>query len=485
MSDSEALVLPIDGPDLTEARSLRRADVLRRLYQEVHSAPTWASERALKERPSYTLDAFKVALRTGVDPAGRLLSSAMPRYSMPNEALESLYGYLQRLGAEPPPGVTQSTITLATVVAGNVDPWSERAMLDVMHAYLDRFNLDVGRELARPSFSPYYKSELRPALRKVNLEVYRLRGDATTWPAQLEQAYSIDPAFAIVGGVSQYTWDEIHLFCERKAIPCLFPNTDAPGRGASTAQQSIYLDEGGKTEARGLARYLADRGELKEVVQVFRDGPEERRLAEAFAEAVAATGARIPDTVLLPEAEPAPLQSLVKDPSTVLVLWLTAADRSWQSVQCTSISPKLYGSGSLLFGDAPPHSRGLPSCLAFAWRYALPGQEVPQLFRTRAWLEARKVRAPDRERIQLNTFFAMSAVEHALVHMVDHYSRDYLIESVEHEVENALNPGNYPRSHLGLGPGQRFASKGTYIAHFDTDGVLRPLSAWILAGSPQ
>ena len=52
-------------------------------------------------------------------------------------------------------------------------------------------------------------------------------------------------------------------------------------------------------------------------------------------------------------------------------------------------------------------------------------------------------------------------MRHALVHAVDRYSREYLIESIEHEIENQLNPGTFPC--LSLGPGQRFAAQGARI----------------------
>ena len=63
--------------------------------------------------------------------------------------------------------------------------------------------------------------------------------------------------------------------------------------------------------------------------------------------------------------------------------------------------------------------------------------------------------------------------------MIDHFSQPYLIESIEHETENALNPGTYVR--LSLGPGQRFASKGAYVVRMPGHAAgLQPVSSWIV-----
>jgi hypothetical protein len=54
------------------------------------------------------------------------------------------------------------------------------------------------------------------------------------------------------------------------------------------------------------------------------------------------------------------------------------------------------------------------------------------------------------------------------------------VESFEHEAENALNPGVYPR--LALGPGQRFASKGCYVVRLadGSPGGIEAVGGWIV-----
>ena len=140
-------------------------------------------------------------------------------------------------------------------------------------------------------------------------------------------------------------------------------------------------------------------------------------------------------------------------------------------------SPPLYGSGSLLLDTSASSVARLPYGLRVTYPYALPWEVVPQIYWVRAWLQSRHVRHGS-ELLQLNTYFTMAVTEHALVHMVGHFSRDYLIELIEHETENALNPGTYP--HLSLGPHQHFASKGDYLVEVVSGGDLHQLSPWII-----
>jgi hypothetical protein len=85
-----------------------------------------------------------------------------------------------------------------------------------------------------------------------------------------------------------------------------------------------------------------------------------------------------------------------------------------------------------------------------------------------------------RPHLQFDTCFALTIPQYGLEHIVDDFSRDYLLEYAEQGAENALNPGTYPR--LGLGPGQRFASKGAYVVRHDAGarGGFVPVGEWIV-----
>jgi hypothetical protein len=87
-------------------------------------------------RPAYTDETLAMALWAGVDPAGREFNWTMPRYQLEDRDMEILVFYLQHLSAAPSPGVTDSTIRFATVIAGEVPQQDREAMLAVLEAHI-------------------------------------------------------------------------------------------------------------------------------------------------------------------------------------------------------------------------------------------------------------------------------------------------------------------------------------------------------------
>lgn len=479
LADSEIVVPPITGPVLFSPRDPSRADQLSALYQEVHAPRSWADQRIPRIRPAYTAQALKTALRDGVDPSGRPLSPAMPRYALDDAAANALVEYLSTLGAGAPPGIGPDTIRFATVIAGDVDPDRQSAMLDVMNAFIAEHNRETERELARPGFSPLYKSEFRGARRAWALDVWRLSGAASGWPQQLKRLYAARPVFALLGGLAEGEWQPMDIFCRAEDIPCLFPNTDMPPTGEAT-NATLYLAKGLPGEATALADWLVAQKQIGRIVQVSRAQTTGAHAAEIFETAVAARGSSVAVSKTLGPDEAVSRvgwkDMLREQRASAVVVWFGPADPAWSMLTEAADLP-LYGSGSLLLDTVSQPVVGLPAGLRVVSPYALPWEVVPQIYRARAWLKSRHVRHGS-EPLQLNTYFTMTVAEHAIVRMVDHFSRDYLIELVEHETENALNPGTYP--HLSLGPHQRFASKGVYLVEVGPGGELRQLSPWII-----
>ena len=426
---------------------------------------------AAASRPAYTRAALARALREGIDPSGRTLDALMPRFDLGDDDVTQLADYLEQLAPRAVPGVTGSEIHFATVVAAGVPAAQERAMLDVLQAFFSVKNsgtrreqqrMEVGRSL--PGSEQMYRG-----YRNWKLHVWKLDGPPGSWRAQLEAYYRQQPVFALLSGIGAHTWQPVHEFCEQNEIPCLFPNADIPVADES-GYATLYFSRGLALEAEVLAKHLADTGQGGgAIVQVFRDDERGRAPAEALRAAMRQRGFDVADRPLSGN-QPVPTSFWTRllnvDRPKMLILWLSDADIAGFPAQGEAPPwlDGLYLSASLT--EAPGRFRqsgGWREKIRVAYPFELPERRAQRLSKMKVWLRARNVPLLD-ERIQDNTYFAATIAGDALAHMDENFSRDYFIERVERMTEQSLFPAIYPR--LSLGPGQRFASKGGYIARF-------------------
>ncbi len=479
-SDGGVYVPRVTGPSLFQAGLPRRADLFRDLYQEVQPRPYGERVRDPRVRPPYTPETLAVALREGRDPAGRRLDPLMPRYRLSDGEAGELAAYLRHLGAAPSPGVDGQAIHFATVVTAGVDPGRRKAMLDVIEAYVRWKNAETRHSAQRLGFSPSYRDEFYGSYREWRLHVWELRGPPSTWPDQLTAYYRAQPVFAVLSGIGEGSWRPVHEFCEAAEVPCLFPNTDLPVVAPGT--WSLYLSPGLTVEAQALARYLA--ASTDRVVQVYRDVEEQRVPAQALREAL---GNRLGERVIPPGQALTPdfwRRLIVETRPEVLVLWLGREDAATLAPAAEALAPvrQIVLSYTRLGEEEPEVPAALREKIRMTWPFAPPGHEEPLIYRVRAWMNARRIaRMPERlERLQLNTWFALAVADHSLTHIVENFSRDFFVESVEEETENSLSPGVFPS--LGLGPGQRFASKGSSVVRLAAGSPegLEPVSGWIV-----
>jgi cytochrome c553 len=483
-SEGAAYVPPVTGAALYREKLPQGADLFRRLFQEVQPVRLRARLRDPRPRPAYTDESLGAALREGRDPAGREFDPLMPRYSLSDEDAGHLAAYLKSLSAAPAPGVGASAIHFATVVTEGVGTEKRRALLDVMRAYFLWKNADTAGMLRRSGSTVWYQEEVPATYREWVLHVWELKGAPETWPAQLEAYYAGQPVFAVLGGVGRGSWRPVHDFCEREEVPCLFPDTGLPADGGA---YTLYLSGGLSAEAGALARHLRERARpagAGRVVQVYRDEGGGALLARALARGLRGRAAPELRERVIPGARKLTHafweEVLEGERPTTLVLWLEESDLATLDSARTSADAlgEVYVSYGLL--QATPALKSFRGRLYLTYPYALPARETPHAYRARAWLRARGVASASEERLQLNAYFALSVADHSLMRLAGNFSRDYFVEAVEQETETALNPGVYPR--LSLGPGQRFASKGSYIVKPSggAPGGLEPASGWII-----
>jgi cytochrome c553 len=433
-----------------------------------------------RQRPAYDDKSLAGAIRNGIDVTGRTMSSGMPRYALDDAEMQALTAYLATLSARSSPGVTTDKIHFATVIQPGVDAAKRRAMLDVLKVYLEDRNQGLRSEVRREQAGSV---RLGRTFREWVLHVWELNGRADTWGRQLEAFNRRQPVFALIAGLGDESWRPIHEFSERFELPCIFPQTDLPVV-ENPGFYTVYLSRGIALEARALAKYLREQGEHGPVMQIFRlDDATSAAGADAFRSAWqegAGTGLRERALDALPGR--AFWQQLGTEAAqSTLILWLRQQDLADAQAltDAGSTIKALYLSSTLCDG----RRTGLAAEGGRRVRLVYP-QDLPQARETRLqpvdrWLRSRGIERSDLQ-VQMNTYLALTITTGVMSHAMDTFSREFLVESIEHRVGNAVEPSIYPR--LSLGPGQRFASKGSYIVEVEgaEDRQLRLVSDWIV-----
>src|SRR5262245_6309774 len=98
-----------------------------------------------RKHSAFTEKLFERSMVQGLDPAGNELVVAMPRFQLSPEDMADLIAYLKRIETDRDPGMTEETVTIATVLP-KTGPLSEigTAMKDVLMAYFANVNDNGG-----------------------------------------------------------------------------------------------------------------------------------------------------------------------------------------------------------------------------------------------------------------------------------------------------------------------------------------------------
>jgi hypothetical protein len=401
-------------------------------------------------RPVYGSEALARAIRSGVGADGRALDAMMPRYPLGEADMAALQAYLRTLSPGPAAGAGSAVIRLATVIEPGVAARRSQAMLDVLRAFVRDKNAAVRSEPERRRAGTM---RMHRAWRSWVLDVWELHGDPSGWPAQLEAYQRAAPAFALVAGIGDASWQPVHDFSERNEVPCILPLTSVPGEGGGF--YTVYFSRGMALEADALALDLRKSLAGGRVLQVVRtDEPESMAAGRALSAALSASGIVLEQLQITGAPDTADWARIGQSNAAALVLWLRAPDLA----NLPGGARPVYASASLLDGAELPTA---PPQLRVIYPWELPRVQDGRARRATDWLRARGLGAAA-PREAIDALFAVSVVAEALGHLMDSFSRDYFVETVEHQLSTTILASSYPA--LALGPDQRFASKGVYIA---------------------
>jgi hypothetical protein len=415
-------------------------------------------------RDPYTDATLARAIREGLDSQGRPLSTLMPHFALSDADMDSLIEYLKQLGSHPAPGVSQRELQFATVITPDADPARRKAMLDVMeHYFADKNLFPIGnsREL-RTSGKTQQAKSMFMSHRLWRLHVWDLTGPASTWGAQLDDYMKREPVFALLSGLGGSEWMPVHQFCERRQMPCLFPNVDAPIDDRRDFYP-LYFSKGVLLEADLIAAQIG--AGTRTVVQIYRRGDSGEAAALALATRLKSGGIPVQDVPLAAHAvghdASQALQAVTKN--DVVVLWLRPADLADLSAGHEAPA-SVYVSGLMGGLERAPLAPAWRGRVRMTYPYELPEKRDLRLRYASSWFSIKHIPVVD-EPLEANTFLACGLLAETLSHMADNLVQPYMVETLQTSVDHRLiNTGYYP--HLTLSLNQHFASKGAYIVHF-------------------
>jgi mono/diheme cytochrome c family protein len=432
-------------------------------------------------RSAYTDETLRRAIREGLGANGNRLNEFMPRFKLSDSELDSLIAYLKVLANKTVPGVTHEYYEFATIITPDVPEDSKHALLSLFRTYFDQINAGTRHETRRAENPPWHKSWHYSAYRKWRLHIWELTGKPESWEKQLEQLYQKQPIFALVNGTGSF-WKDIHHFCESNEIPCLFPTTDIPVSKVP-GFYSLYFSKGINLDAELIAQHIISNNKNEPILQVYRDA--EPRAVEA----------KNTLNQLLVDYHSNPIENIafnksnknlvlkkllnMKSPYT-LILWGDYPDllRKIKRTDTKNLDQSIYLSTRFLHNGLATALPEQYDKINLTHSFTLPENQKRQLLRFTSWARINKISVPD-ERVMANGFFALTMLVDAIRHINNNISREYLIERIEHMVDNTLFHSVYP--HLSLGPDQRYASKGGYIISYDKDkGILPENVKWIV-----
>lgn len=485
-SEGGTYVLPVTGNTLFNPRNFERSDLFNKLFKESQDPRFWTRMRSAYQRPAYDHISLARAIRDGVDPSGRTLSPSMPRYRLGDADMKALIAYLRQLSTGNDPGVDEKAVYLATVVDGRVNAADRRAMLSTITEFVEWLNLETQGNLDHPNFSPGYRSEFAKAFRLWRHEVWELPENPEQWQRYLLDRYRQQPVFAFIGGMVEGDWTPIHQFCEANRVPCLFPVTELPPDGLPS-HYSMYFNQGLLLEAKVIGRHLKTQNAATETLVVNLHGSDQggsipaKALAQTLADQPQIQVQDITIDSRRPLQEQLPLRQDGMAAPFELAIWpgKDAGHILKALPQVAKHVAHIWLPSSLLKADWETIGTETLAKIYFSYPYELPDTYHPHAFRIRSWMNTRDLPIDD-QNLQFNTYYALNLLQFGLEHVIDHFSRDYLLEFIEREAENNLNPGTFPR--LSLGPGQRFASKGAYIVQLDhrSPEKLRAVTEWLI-----
>ncbi|MFZ4702854.1 MAG: c-type cytochrome, partial [Candidatus Methylumidiphilus sp.] len=394
-TEGEMLIYPITGDYL--------------YHPDKHQLATMdprTGKRFNQAHPPYTDVTLARAIAKGIDVNGRVMNVVMPVYDLNQQDMQALIAYLKSLSSSWSPGVSNDLIRFATVIAPGVKAERRQAALAILQQAIAQKNANSATGSQRQGKRRHMVTAAERVLgteRKWELDVWELHGSPDTWVKQLDEKYLHKPVFALISGLADGTWEPVHEFCQRNAIPCWFPSVPLPPNKESF--YDLYFSQGVALEAKVLAKYLTStsQNKPKRLIQVHRDEYTGNEASKTLKDSVSKSGILVEDVVLQEGQFRKALSGLTKQDA--MILWLERSELREIKSLTIPTNGAIFFSSILAGGE-----QGIPSnwkgVAKLVYPYELPDKREGNLSYFHSWMKQKNIALVD-EPLQSEVFFAV------------------------------------------------------------------------------
>ena len=436
------------------------------LTWEALTKPYGVTHASGRRHPPYTERALELAITRGLDPAGNHLMNIMPRYQMSREDMADLIAYLKQLGKTSAPGVTETSITIGTLVptsgelagAGEAIQAVTKALFEEVNSKGGIYNRKLELKVAETADTPAASSE----------KARRLIQD--------QQVFALTGAF--IAGADK----EVAALASDLQVPLVGPLTLYPQTGHPLNRYVFYLLSGVQEQARALVKFAAPRSTDRKAgaLLLYAEGGASAGVMEAIKDQCQKSSCGPLQAYSYQQAQfdaPAWAKKLSQTGSNTIYFSGASADalKLMQEADKLRWSPSLYltvaAAGQEMF-DAP---QSFNQKIFLSFPTSPDDSTAAGIEEFRALVT--KYKLPDRHLVmQLSAYSAAKILVEGLKRSGKELSREKLVEALE-ELDRYAT-GLMPP--VTYGPNRRIGAMGAYIVTLDLEKKqFMPASSWV------
>jgi ABC-type branched-subunit amino acid transport system substrate-binding protein len=414
-----------------------------------------------RQHPPYTERALELAITRGVDPGGNKLLQVMPRYVMSREDLADLVAYLQLIGKEQAPGVTENKIVIGTLVPAS--------------GYL----AEMGQVITAATKAVFAELNSQGGIygRQLELQVIETPDGGLPMRDKVEPVLQAQQVFAMSAAMLVNTEKEIVPLFSKYETPLIGPISLYPQTGFPLTRQVFYVSPGMDDLSRALISFIAQKPEFKSsnwaVISHRSDLTAD--IIEAIKKKLAPNSPTVVEYAMgaFDEAETIKRTR----PAEVIFFLGPAADALSFMIEAEKLNwfPTILAPGGIIGSGVFEAPKGFDRKMFFSVPTA-PEHQTPEGWKEYQALVA-KYKLPSYLRVsQGYAIVAAKILIEGLKRVGNDLSRERFIQEIEklHEYPTGLMPA------VTYGPNRRRGSTGAHIVTADLKGKkLVPVSAWI------